>query len=278
MPTKIDMKRPMQFDPDIHLKRIVLVGLGGTGSHVARILARTLYDLRSRHIDIPTLVFVDGDTIEAQNVGRQMFVEAEIGCYKAETLARRFNFSLGLEIHYRNEYLCKEWYSHHNRYTADKETYGDGETLWIGAVDNHLARRELAQLRGLWIDAGNHNGSGQVILGNTNSWKVIDGETRNPRTVRGIVQEHSRRYLPTVPLIYPLVLEPEAVPTPSCAVGVIRDEQSLLVNDFMAAVVGQYVHKLLYQQPITTFMTFIDIDGLAMRSVPIEEVMTFKPQ
>lgn len=55
----------------------------------------------------------------------------------------------------------------------------------------------------------------------------------------------------------------------SCAELVATGEQDLLVNDWMATVVGQYVYKLLHRQPIHSFLTYINADGLGVRSLPI---------
>src|SRR5687768_10947543 len=93
------------FDPHTRIELITVVGLGGTGSQAARSIARILYDLRARGKHIPKMLFVDPDRVEMRNVGRQMFTESQatIGEYKAEALARRFNFALGLDIQWANE-------------------------------------------------------------------------------------------------------------------------------------------------------------------------------
>ncbi|MCK6580929.1 MAG: hypothetical protein L6Q98_22790, partial [Anaerolineae bacterium] len=62
---------------------------------------------------------------------------------------------------------------------------------------------------------------------------------------------------------------PEAQPALSCAELVLRGEQDVLVNDWMACVVGQYTAALLRRQPIRTFATFISLDGMSIRSLPI---------
>jgi tRNA A37 threonylcarbamoyladenosine dehydratase len=44
------------------------------------------------------VTFVDPETVEAKNVPRQNFCDAEIGLPKAEALARRYATAWGLEI------------------------------------------------------------------------------------------------------------------------------------------------------------------------------------
>ena len=80
--------------------------------------------------------------------------------------------------------------------------------------------------------------------------------------------------LPNAALLFPALLEPEPeLPAPtlpagaSCAEAVEAGEQGLLVNDMVAAVAAQYVYRLVYHQPCTSFITYIDAVGLSMRSI-----------
>lgn len=240
------------FDPHLYGNiSIVVVGLGGTGSILARHVCRTVYDMRRRGLQTPqSICFVDPDIVEAKNVGRQMFTPADVGQYKAELLAKRFNYALGLNIVWHNEPFDSE------RHT---DKYGN-KTVILGAVDNHLARQAIAKAKGVWIDAGNHFDSGQVVIGNTDNPSLVerwaDGEWR---------------HLPNASLVFPELLEADDDPQPdvSCADLVEMGEQHLLVNDMMATIAGQYIYKLLYRQPVHTFMTFVDCNTLTMRSVPI---------
>src|SRR5260221_6637173 len=179
------------FNPDNNLTEIVLVGLGGTGSQWARSICRIVYDLRRRRQHTPTIHFVDPDQVETQNVGRQMFTEADIGSYKAEVLARRFSLAMGLNIVWHNE-----------AFNAEKHIHSYG-TLLCGAVDNHLARSELAKARGVWIDSGNAASSGQVAIGSTSD---------KQEALRSI-EFGSFRSLPNAALVFPALLEPEPEPT-----------------------------------------------------------------
>lgn len=112
----------------------------------------------------PRITFIDPDTVEKKNVGRQMFTLADLGQNKAELLMRRLNLALGLDITAIPE-----------PFDPDRHPNGNG-TLLIGCVDNHEARRALAQATGFWIDCGNHFESGQVVAGNcgtgTQCWTV----------------------------------------------------------------------------------------------------------
>lgn len=242
------------FDPNVHIETVTVVGLGGTGAQIARHVARIVYDMRRSRLHTPHIVFIDPDTVEVKNVGRQLFTEAEIGQNKAVALMRRFNCALGLEIVAVPEAVSAEKHF---------QAYG---SLVIGAVDNHQARRELAQVHGVWLDCGNHRASGQVVLGNTGdrdlALRYIDGS------------DGKYAYLPNAALLFPALLEPDPTPDPaaearSCADLVLQGDQHLLVNDWMACAAASYLYALLRRQPVTTFATFVSLDGLSVRSLPI---------
>jgi len=93
-------------------------------------------------------------------------------------------------------------------------------------------------------------------------------------------------YLAKEGLLFPELLDPEPVrerpaPAPSCGELVEAGEQALLVNDWQATVVGQYVYKLLHRLPIHAFVTYTGIgDFISSRSLPIcrEELEVFLGQ
>ncbi|MEP7288621.1 MAG: ThiF family adenylyltransferase [Chloroflexota bacterium] len=122
------IQQPAYFDPPQMIQEVVLVGCGGTGSQIARSLCRIVYDLKCRRKHAPTLKFIDPDRVEMKNVGRQMFTQAdaESKAFKAESLARRFNYSLGLDIACYNE-----------SFSAEK--HASSHSLVCGAVDNHCS-------------------------------------------------------------------------------------------------------------------------------------------
>lgn len=252
------------FDPFMHLQTVTVVGLGGTGSQVARSLARTIYDMRRARLHTPAVVFIDPDVVEEKNVGRQMFAAGDVGQNKSRVLARRFNQALGLQIAAIDQPVdARRHFERHG-------------SLIIGCVDNHDARRELAKVDGIWLDAGNHFDSGQVCIGNS-----VDRES----LLRHVDGEQGKyRYLPSPALLFPQLLQPEPQPTPqpnlSCADLVARGDQHLLINDLVACVVAGYVYKLLHRQPVTTFVSYVSVDALSVRSLPIcrDELLAYLPQ
>jgi molybdopterin/thiamine biosynthesis adenylyltransferase len=62
------------FDPNVHIETVNVVGLGGTGAQVARHVARMVFDMRRSRLHAPHIVFIDPDTVEEHNIGRQMYM------------------------------------------------------------------------------------------------------------------------------------------------------------------------------------------------------------
>lgn len=239
------------FDPNNYLKTITIIGLGGTGSQVARIVGRIVYDMQRNRRHAPDILLIDPDKVEEKNVGRQLFAPSDVGQYKAEIVGKRLNYALGLSTRWIPDAVDAK--RHFDRY---------GSNLVISCVDNHLARREIYKISGIHISGGNHVDAGQVILSNSD----------DPDLVRRYLDDEKVRYLPKEGLLFPALLDPEPQPQPqnlSCSELVATGEQDLLVNDWMATIIGQYVYKLLHRQPIHSFLTYINADGMAVRSVPI---------
>jgi PRTRC genetic system ThiF family protein len=251
------------FDPNVHIRTITIVGLGGTGAQVARIVGRIAYDLQRQRLHTPQIVLIDPDRVEESNIGRQLFAPADIGHYKAEIVGLRLNRALGLNVRWIIEPVDAERHF---------ERHGN---VVVSCVDNHLARGQLHQVDGVLIGSGNHAETGQVCIGNTADRKRVEDYLDG--------REGIYPFLPKEGLLFPQLLEPELAtphepePDVSCADLVLQGLQHLLVNDFMACAVGQYVYRLLHRQPIASFITYLSTEDLVMRSVSIcrDELSTY---
>lgn len=240
------------------INAVVVAGLGGTGSQLARSIARILFDMERSGLNTPEVLFVDPDRVEEKNVGRQMFTHGDVGQFKAELLARRFNAALGLAVGWFGE-----------EYDPEKHIPDHG-TLLVGCVDNHIARQVLAQAQrgAIWLDCGNHSDSGQVIIGTTSDKIVMRKEIqRCAKSKLNVVEA-----LPNAALVFPELLEPPdtalAINTDvSCAELIEAGVQHLLINDAVATAAASYIYRLLYRKPLQSFMTFVGLD--AVRPVPI---------
>ena len=112
---------------------------------------------------------------------------------------------------------------------------------------------------------GNELTAGSICLGNTNKKEDIQ---------RCIKSGHYTQ-LPNASLLFPQLLEPEPtpepkhIPTDSCADLVETGDQSLLINDAVGIVAGEYLYKLLNHLVVFSFLTYIDTESLSMRSLSI---------
>ena len=245
---RIQIGDPEQFP-------ITLVGCGGTGSFLALHLARLAYHLREQYGKDVRLVFVDPDRVEAKNIGRQNFCPAEIGEHKAHTLMRRYNAAFGLDI----QAVCAP-------FEPSMTTGSVAFRLLIGAVDNAAARRELqtaATVMGgatWWLDCGNHEHAGQVLLGNR-------ADLTAPEIVLGFCGG-----LPLPSVQAPELLEGErgrGGEGESCAELAIRDAQSLMVNQMTAGWAASYVYRMLIGKDLDVYATYFDLVTGSARSVGI---------
>jgi hypothetical protein len=195
---------------------VTVVGCGGTGGFVAESLCRILPANAG-------LVLVDHDQVEERNLTRQAFYREDLGQFKSEVLAHRLARRFGRPVAYSTLPV------------AMREIHLPG--LVIGCVDNGLARRDIARSSGdfcswrsWWVDAGNGENYGQVVIGNTDTaslW-LPDGDI-----YRGLP-------LPTTQKPGLLAQAPRAR---DCAA--IAEEQGPTINTTMAAVVAEVVRRLI---------------------------------
>jgi hypothetical protein len=138
---------------------VTVVGCGGTGSFVAEGLCRM------QATDVK-LMLVDFDRVEERNLGRQNFVREDLGKFKSEALAYRLSLKYGRAIGYSAVPI-----------SLTPVTFSG---LFIGCVDNGKARKDIElkfkSVAGSyqnsnywWIDAGNGENFGQVLIGNSTS-------------------------------------------------------------------------------------------------------------
>lgn len=256
----IDPALTYRLPPDRPL-HLVLVGCGGTGSHIAQAAARLAAHVGGSSLK---LTFIDGDTVEPRNVGRQLFAPFELGRNKAQTLAARLSAALGQSITAIPAMADGEMLRHLAR--EHPEHLG----ILVGAVDTATARTALALALGngsgawaAWLDAGNHEASGQVALGTTTSASRVVTAFAIPGMVGA---------LPAPSLQFPDLLTTPArtrARGEDCATQQIDNTQSLMVNQMMAAIVSEYLASLVVRRAVTRFQTVVDLHSLTMRSLPI---------
>lgn len=241
--------------------RILLVGVGGTGSYLADALASLAVHARQKGIQIE-LTLVDPDIVEHKNVGRQQwgYSEAVQGASKAQSRALRLNAAFGLDIAaWPQPYtmdMGREWYQ-------PSRSYGRSYTnIIIGCVDNTAARQEIARtvvsLAGslFSIDCGNAEWNGQVLAGNVSQLDTIRFDKLG--LCSGIPSPYCQE---------PALLQPEPIPNDaalSCADLTLREEQSLLVNRVTAAIAAQYCANIVLRRELTQMATYFNLEPTVM--------------
>jgi tRNA A37 threonylcarbamoyladenosine dehydratase len=115
------------------VRRIVIVGCGGIGSHLWDMLAREMYN-RREHTYTTDILLIDADVVEEKNLGRQSFGVADIGLPKAEALARRYKKHLednGISVKAERSWL-----------STDTELLKQDDVVLL-CVDNNKTRKML---------------------------------------------------------------------------------------------------------------------------------------
>lgn len=84
--------------------KVVQLGAGGTGGHIASHLYRLLYALE-RPV---RYIICDGDVVEEKNPVRQNFTPADLGENKARVLAERYSTVFGMETEYIPDFIEDE--------------------------------------------------------------------------------------------------------------------------------------------------------------------------
>ena len=243
--------------------KIVMLGAGGTGGHIAPHLYRLLHAL-----DRPVRVIIaDGDIVEAKNLVRQNFIQADLGRNKAQVLAERYASAFGLEIEYIPEFIEDEerlitLVRPAHTLIYDYQSVHE-HVILIGAVDNNRSRqlchavfKKADDL--IYIDSGNGERTGQVVCG---------------------IKRKNRTYYKPVGDMYPDILEPtDKFPTQlSCAEASMSAPQSIVANIMAATIVVSYVYNILVRGEINVRSATFSSTGINVRPLAAMKRKKVKP-
>lgn len=204
------MRHHLKFDP-FGLLYVAVVGAGGTGSHLVTLLTEVHKGIVALGGAGLHVTLYDDDEVSYTNTIRQNYGHQEIGRNKAVTLMTRVNLACSLT-----------WTAVPARFTAAQlpasaQIYGPQcPHVVFTCVDTNAARREIGEAfvqsrAGYWIDTGNAQATGQVILS-------------EPRGVRG------KPRLPTPLEEYGELLGIDEEDTPSCSALESLTRQDLMIN------------------------------------------------
>lgn len=123
------------MEEDLPQKSLLIIGAGGIGTTVVDLLVPALERIQLG----AKITLMDGDTVEASNLGHQNYSAADIGTFKVDALASKWSKANGLQVHSVAENL------------RDFEQL-DGYDLVIICVDRPEPRRLVHALDVPWID------------------------------------------------------------------------------------------------------------------------------
>lgn len=225
---------------------IVMVGAGGTGSALLpRLMQLHQAMLALGHPHGIHVTVYDDDHVSHANIGRQAFFPCDVGQRKATVLVNRLNMCWGTA-----------WSAVPTR--VDDSTAFKADIV-IGCVDTRKARLAITKaVRAdvcYYIDSGNSENTGQVVLG-----ELCKGEwTRD--AIR----------LPTANDLFPEMFDPTLDATddkPSCSLPEALAKQSLVINMAMATEIFNLLWMLLRTGTLKYSGKFVNLE--TGTSVPIK--------
>lgn len=206
------------------------------------------------------ILLVDYDRVERHNLLRQNFFACDLGRYKSQALAERLARNYGREVCYSVAPYDRDLiYSEEGGYLNAFR-----ETIIIGCVDNAAARRVIAEnltSSSWWIDSGNGEHSGQVLVGSRLGGSGMEGAFKKG----GVVWK-----LPMPTVQQPALLVPTAEERRAerldCAEEVALNGQSPVINQAMAGLVLQFV-DLLLRGELGWMAAYLDFGAMSLSAV-----------
>ena len=259
-------KKQREVNPKIHFTdayllnpthpiTINLVGCGGTGSQVLTALARINHTLIALgHPGLHVTAF-DPDHVTDANLGRQLFSVSDAGLNKAVVLTSRINrfFGIGWE--------------------AVPDSYQfEPSNILITCTDTIKSRLEIAK-KGLkkrnndhshypyhkrmyWLDFGNTQQTGQVVLGTFGEIKQPSSKQYNPIGK-----------LPCITECFDLKRIDEKDAGPSCSLAEAINRQDLFINTTLANIGSKLLWKLFREGKTNQRGAFLNMDTMKMNPI-----------
>ncbi|GAB3910574.1 PRTRC system ThiF family protein [Mucilaginibacter boryungensis] len=241
-----------------------LIGAGGTGSQMLTALARMNHSLTALgHAGLQVTLY-DDDKISEANLGRQLFAESEIGLYKSLALINRVNRFFGTNWKAITKKFCVK--------TLLKESNNGAANINISCVDTVAARYEIATVLKehayiknvgdkilYWMDCGNAQFTGQVILS----------------TLVEIKQPDSKKFTPiaTLPLVtdeFKLLLDNEVDNNePSCSLAEALEKQDLYINSTIANLAGSLLWQLFREGMVENRGFFVNLKDFRVQPLKV---------
>lgn len=237
-----------------HKVTVTLIGCGGTGSQVLSGLARLSTALVALgHPGLFVTVF-DGDIVSEANVGRQLFSDSDIGCNKAMISVSRINRFFGFD-----------WQAEPKMFKGKYDS-----NIYISCVDSAKARVEISKQIAVirkgepythtkyWLDFGNLQTTGQVVLGTV-------GHIEQPKS-----ESKPCNMLPNVIKMFPAIKKiKEKDQGPSCSLAEALNKQDLFINSTLANLGLNILWKLFREGRISSHGCYLTLDSMIVNPMRI---------
>lgn len=230
-----------------HRVTVSLIGCGGTGSQVLSALARMNEALLGLgHPGFHVTVY-DADNVDETNVGRQLYSPVDIGQNKAVLSVTRVNRFFGYDWD-AEPVFC------------NKNNFNGFANFTITCVDSAKARIEIAKLfkekqigephnwQFYWLDFGNLQKTGQVVLGTISKHDVP---------------------LKKVTELFNLSKVKEKNQGHSCSIAQALGKQDLFINSTLAQLGMNILWKLFREAYITHHGCYLNLNSLTVNPIKI---------
>lgn len=254
-----------------HPVTVNVIGCGGTGSQVLNSLARMHSALKA--LGHPGLYVraVDPDRVTVANMGRQLFSPADVGAFKCVVLIGRIN-----------RYFGTDWEAAPELYQPN--TSVPRANITISCVDTGLARYMIKQVifakpavrntyrhaidydnnpyhkPYYWMDFGNMNDRGQVVIGTV-------GTVKQPKSEFKTVGA-----LSTIDSLHPEILKDRKGEDqgPSCSLAEALQKQDLFINTNLANTGLAILWKMFRELKITYHGAYVNLDSMIVNPIKIQ--------
>lgn len=234
-----------------HKVTVNLIGCGGTGSRVLTNLAIMDKSLMALgHPGIHVTAF-DDDNVSTPNIGRQAFLNSDLGLNKAQVMVNRVNRMLGLQW----DYYPFRFEPSLIRSKSEKFLQSN---ILISCVDTLESRKMLKSIDWnpsrdyenplYWLDIGNGKNYGQYIL---STLQYVEQHSDGVSVLKDIFEIH-----PDVATME------EDESTPSCSLAEALTKQDLFVNPTMAIMACHLLWRLMTEGKITYQGAYVNMDTM----------------
>lgn len=259
-----------------HQITVNLIGCGGTGTQVLSGLARLNEALLALNHPGLFVTVWDDDMVSPANVGRQLFSPADIGQNKAVLSVTRVNRFFGYEWQAQPRKFSAKYVKHN--------TPGTSANITITCVDSAKARIEIAKIlkplrsrepderQYYWMDYGNLQKTGQVVLGTIgeiyqHKEKGAEGHSGKNSKYREGVEWELKNVVQLLPQIKKVREKNQG---PSCSLAEALNKQDLFINSTLANLGLNLLWKLFREARISYHGCYLNLDTMSVNPIKIQ--------